>query len=389
VQGRRDRLREVRKRRLHTQEELAELAGVAPITVRRWEAGIRPQPLHLRRLCDVLQATPAELGFTDEDVAADGVAEALALATLAEASEAGSGAIESILGATQRLRREYSRTPPEQLVRDIRGWLRVAAPLLRGRLRLAQHRDLSDAVGWLALLLGTVHFDVDQTEPAYAWRDAALVFSLEVGDRELESWAWETVAWFALAERRFRDTVGLTQVGLEVAPRSSVRVALHLQQARAWARLGDAPAATRALRNAGAALEPLPDPADLDDHYVSDPVRFAGVSATVYALLGLPGEAEQHARQVIAQSGDATQRNYWPTRVGTAWVEVGFALAQQRKIDEAAHEAGRAFETALVHRASLRRASELDAFLSPHAEVSEVRDFHERLIAAWRAQLPP
>jgi transcriptional regulator with XRE-family HTH domain len=384
------KLRDRRKQRFLSQDKLAEQLDVSPVTVRRWEAGQQqPQAAQLRRLCEVLEATPAELGLADTAVAADSIGEALEVAALASASEAGDGLIEAALGSVDRLRRAYSRTPSEELRRALRSRLQAVRQLLGGQLRLGQRRDLLDAAGWLALLLGTVHFDVDEKEPAYAWRDAAMILGREVGDTELQAWAWETPAWFALAEERFRDTIELAETGLEVAPKSSVRVALNLQQARAWARLGDAPAATRALRNAGAALEPLPDPADLDDHYVSDPVRFAGMSATVYALLGLPGEAERHARQVIAQSGDATQRNYWPTRVGTAWVEVGFALAQQHKIDEAAHEAGRSFETALVHRASLRRASELDAVLSPHAEVSEVRDFHEGLIAAWRAQLLP
>jgi transcriptional regulator with XRE-family HTH domain len=50
-----------------TQAELAELAGVAEITVRRWEAGLRPQPAHVRRLCAVLDASPAQLGYGPED----------------------------------------------------------------------------------------------------------------------------------------------------------------------------------------------------------------------------------------------------------------------------------------------------------------------------------
>src|SRR2546423_8009778 len=55
------RLRQLRSHRNLTQEELAELVEVAPLTIRRWEAG--QQPAHLRRLCDALEATPAELGL--------------------------------------------------------------------------------------------------------------------------------------------------------------------------------------------------------------------------------------------------------------------------------------------------------------------------------------
>jgi transcriptional regulator with XRE-family HTH domain len=57
----------LRNRRLAvplTQAELAERVGVAEITVRKWERGIRPQPEHVRRLCDALEATPEDLGLS-------------------------------------------------------------------------------------------------------------------------------------------------------------------------------------------------------------------------------------------------------------------------------------------------------------------------------------
>ncbi len=57
-------LRERREAALLTQEELAERVGVSTVSVRRWEAGSgSPQPAYLRKLCDVLRASPAELGF--------------------------------------------------------------------------------------------------------------------------------------------------------------------------------------------------------------------------------------------------------------------------------------------------------------------------------------
>lgn len=57
------RLKHRRKLAPLTQAELAELIGVAEVSVRRWEAGLRPQPAHIRRLCDVLKASPDQLGF--------------------------------------------------------------------------------------------------------------------------------------------------------------------------------------------------------------------------------------------------------------------------------------------------------------------------------------
>ncbi len=56
-------LRELRRRKLMTQQELAERVGVKKYqTVLRWENGqAYPRPAQLRRLCEVLEVTPAEL----------------------------------------------------------------------------------------------------------------------------------------------------------------------------------------------------------------------------------------------------------------------------------------------------------------------------------------
>src|SRR5437867_755995 len=64
------KLKSERRRVPLTQAELAELVGVAEVTVRRWEAGLRPQPAHIRRLCSVFEASPAQLGFGLGDDAA-------------------------------------------------------------------------------------------------------------------------------------------------------------------------------------------------------------------------------------------------------------------------------------------------------------------------------
>ncbi len=48
-----------------SQATLATLADVAPITVQRWEQkGQIPQPIHQEKVCRVLGASPAELGFS-------------------------------------------------------------------------------------------------------------------------------------------------------------------------------------------------------------------------------------------------------------------------------------------------------------------------------------
>ncbi len=55
-------LRELRRRKLLTQKELAERVGVKYQTLQTWESGQnRPRPAAMRKLCEVLGATPDEL----------------------------------------------------------------------------------------------------------------------------------------------------------------------------------------------------------------------------------------------------------------------------------------------------------------------------------------
>ena len=57
-----NRLRELRRAKLLTQQELGEREGVWYHMVQRWESGVsRPRPSALSKLCEVLGVTPAEL----------------------------------------------------------------------------------------------------------------------------------------------------------------------------------------------------------------------------------------------------------------------------------------------------------------------------------------
>ena len=64
-------LRELRRRRLLTQKELAQAVGVQWATAQRWESGMRyPRPVQQRKLCEVLGVTPEELlAALDQSVA--------------------------------------------------------------------------------------------------------------------------------------------------------------------------------------------------------------------------------------------------------------------------------------------------------------------------------
>ncbi len=66
-------LKEMRRRKLLTQKELAQALGTNYQTVQRWESGeSTPRPAAMRRLCAVLGVTPDELLAAVDEAAARG-----------------------------------------------------------------------------------------------------------------------------------------------------------------------------------------------------------------------------------------------------------------------------------------------------------------------------
>jgi tetratricopeptide (TPR) repeat protein len=297
------------------------------------------------------------------------------------------GALEGAQQAVDRLRREYSSIRPAVLAPRAERRLVQLDGFLEGRLTLAQHRELLVARGWLSLLMAALQFDLGDREAAEISRDAALALGKEADHPEITAWAFETPAWFALADRRLRDAVDLARAGQDVAPADrSVIVATTLQEARAWARLGARQEAEHAIRRAEAALAKLPEPTNPQDHFVFDPPKVSFYLATCYVWLHEPLRAEEHARHVIEENGDPASRNWWPTRVGTARIELALAFAQQGRIDQAARIGAEVLSAEFLRRSTVWRAGELDKVLrKDHATVAEVEDFHEQYVLARRS----
>jgi tetratricopeptide (TPR) repeat protein len=282
-------------------------------------------------------------------------------------------------GSVSRLRRSYSKTPPTELAAAIHDRLHIIKHVLGYGLSRSHRRDVEASATWLTLLLATVYFDLGRSELAWVYRDVALQAANDLGHRELEAWAWETPAWFALMTHDYRDAVELCEQGQSTAPNTSVRIAVHMQEVRARARLGEHAETTSAIRRAQDAADRVPPAAHLDDHYTFDPSKIDFYAATAFLHLGNYREAERHARDVIAASSDPKSGNYWPTRVGSARMDLGMALARRGAVDVAAYEASQAFEGPFVRRSTLVRGQELANVLRGHSDVLEVREFLDRL----------
>jgi len=372
------------------------LRAMHPLVIREWEqwarlgttpptGGLLP-PDGIPSPAEVA-ATPAALAdVAFLEAVADGTVEAAELAREAEASDIGAGTLENIDLAVDRLRRGYASAPPALLIPRVQGRLRNLRRLHTGRVNLAQRRQLLVAGGWLATLLATLQFDAGDQPAAEDSRDAALQLGKAAGHQEIMAWSFELLAWFALVNHQPRQALDLAQQGLTFAPNTSAGVQLAMQQARVWARLGAHRETEQALRVGATALATLPPPAHPEDHFAFDAPKLTFYAAMCFTWLHQTEQAEEHARQVIAQSTETPGVLRWPTRVAVAQVDLALLAAQRGQPDEAALRGTAALDSGRVVASTLGWFAELDDLLiRDHGALPEVQDFHERYTVVRRS----
>lgn len=383
-----DEVRRLRRSAALTQQALADRVYYSRSYITLIETGReQPSPEALKRIGRVLNDQDTLLSLhTDsthrtheDDCEFATIAE---LTRRAISTRLHSDVVEGVENATERLARDYSSTKPAHLAPRVHRHLARAVALLEHKVTLAQHRRLLGASGWLALLLSALHYDLKDQGAAHASRQAAYQFGREAGHNEVVAWSFETLAWFALADNSFREAVGHARAGQAVAPAgTSAAVATAMQEVRATARRGDRVATERALLRADAAIERMPVAEHPEHHFTFDPPKLSFYAATAYVWLGDSRRAEEHARRVIAENGNAAGPNYWPTRTATAFIELGLAIALRGDLDEAAALASQAFDYSFTRRSTLWRAAELDRLLLARStNAQEVQAFHERFI---------
>jgi tetratricopeptide (TPR) repeat protein len=205
-------------------------------------------------------APPPEVTAPDGRSAPRGtVFEAVEVARRAETSGVGPGTLAGVERAVARLRDAAAGTPPRELIPAVLAQLRDVGRLLERRPTLRQHRRLLVAAGWLSLLLAQLWFEAGDREAAEASRDAAFRLAGQAGDAELAAWSVEALALWALADGRFEDALTLARAGQDLAPPAgAAAVQLALDEAQAWAALGDAGQAAGARHQAALTRAMLP-----------------------------------------------------------------------------------------------------------------------------------
>jgi len=236
--------------------------------------------------------------------------------------------------------------------------------------------------GWLSLLAVCVHVDLGHRRGAAANRGTARQLGRHTEHSELEAWTFEVQAWQALLDGKYREAVELCQAGLKVADsHTSAAVQLTAQEARAWARLGDAKQTHATLDRSAGMVGHLPPPTQPHHHFVFDPHKLTSYAATTLAWLGDSQEAEPYAREVIRYYEEEAGPDEAPRRLATARIDLALVVAQEERPEEASHLGNLALESGRLVPSNIWRAAELDRVLSDrYRDLLEVRDYHERFV---------
>ena len=309
------------------------------------------------------------------------------LAQMAEASDTSQGTLDVLEEAVDLLCRAYPSTPAAVLRDRTRQRLGFVMRLLGGRLTLHQHRELLVHAGWLAALLGCVHYDLGERERAEAARQAAYQLGKQAGHGELMGWAFEMAAWFALVEERYEDAVAAALRGQSVAGTSNAMVQLVLQEAKGDARLGRRREARAALDRGGKVLEGLPVPAHPAHHFVFDRTKWAHYTSTIHTWLDDNDRAKEHALEVIAKHARPDGTTSAPMRTANAHMDLAIVHARRGDLDAAVDKGLRAFTFERQSLADLVfRAGDLDRILQSRYRGERLAAaFQERLLLARRS----
>ncbi len=313
---------------------------------RRWEAGeVEPDDFHKPLIAKTFGTVTTALfplaGRRDADpelLAGTGL-DTLEIIARLRASDVSPVTLEGLHITADRLCSEYPYESAPQLRVEGQAWLRRITGLLDRRLTLAQHREVLNLAGWVALLVGCVEYDMGQRQAAEATRRAALSLGEEGENAEIVAWAHEMRAWFNLTQGDYRGVIAACETGQATAPHHSVTVQLAAQKAKAWARIGERNGDRRqvevALEQGRSMLEALPYPENLDHHFVVDPAKFDFYAMDCYRLVGENRLAKACAEEVIRASTDANGLQRKPMRIAEAQVTLAVVAAREGELGQA------------------------------------------------------
>ncbi|MFH8370627.1 tetratricopeptide repeat protein [Streptomyces sp. NPDC018031] len=255
---------------------------------------------------------------------------AVELVARLRASGVDAAAVDGLRVTVDRLCAQYAYLPADQLLHEARGWLtRITALRDRGA-ALALRRELLVLTGRLTLLLGCVEFDSGWRRRAEAARQVAMAMGRESGHSGIVGWGHEMGAWFSLTAGDIHGVMACVEAGTTATCDRNAAVQLHVQAAKAWARLGDRRRTNVALDAGRRLLDALPYPENPDDHFVVDPAKWDFYLMDCYRTAGEDRLADALAREVLRAG---TERA--PMRLAEAHVTLATVAARNGDLEGA------------------------------------------------------
>lgn len=283
------------------------------------------------------------------------------------ASAIDSPTLDALNITVEQLCCDYSHIDARELMVTGQQWLAKMTELLGSRVSFAQHRDILNNAGMLALLVGCLEYDVGDARSAEATRRMAMELGKESGEPGIVGWAQEMLAWFHLTAGNYRAVIPAAESGIQAAPSHSVAVQLYAQQAKAYARMGMPEKVHEALEEGRKLLDKLPYPDRPDNHFVVDPDKWDFYAMDTYRIVGEDQLARRNAEEVIQRSVNSEGLVMAPMRKAEADLTLAVITARQGDVDEATAQGIQALQGGRQSRPSLLMvANELEHELDTH-----------------------
>lgn len=337
------RLRSLRYEHGYSREELASTASVPAAAIREMEDNRTVPDLRTVSAIDDALRARGELVAMVRDAALVEPWESAELLERMRASDVSPATVDALQVTAFELCCAYGWQDAARLRTEGLRWLREVERLLHRPVGLRAHQELLTAAGWLASLVGCLEYDMQLRPAAEATRRAALRIAQESGNTEVEAWAWEMAAWFALTQGRYEDVLTMAGAGQRVVGEHTAAVQLIAQEAKARARMGDAHGVRRALERGRRLLDGFPAPARPDHHFVVDPDKWDFYAMDAYRIVGDNDLASHHAQEVLrlGTAPDGIERA--PMRMAEARLTLGAVAARHGELEQAVDVAVGAF----------------------------------------------
>ncbi len=246
------------------------------------------------------QAPEADEAATEPETAE----EIAARSRLLQRSDIGEPQLAYLERAADEAIQGNERRAPADLLPLVRELRRRVDQLLAGQQRPRQRLRLYTTAVKLSGLLGSLCLDLGRWQLARAYGLEAFELAELVERPDLQSWARATQSLIEYYAGNYHDALALAQDGQRIASGGPQSVRLVLNgEARALARLGDAPAVEIAVDRGFGLLEQLPRPGGVSvslslDTYCE--ARAAANAATALLTIGRPSRVHEFAGLALA-----------------------------------------------------------------------------------------